>query len=194
MPNQNQAVLDFLAKRRSIPAKTFTTPVPSPAEIEKILTIALRVPDHGKLEPWRLIVLGRQALASLAELAELRAKELGYDDEKTAKGRSQYDLGHLAIAVISSPKTTDTIPVFEQKMSAAALCMNILHAATAAGWAACWLSGWPLHDQKFCENAFDCSAEERAIGLIHIASPTLNLPERPRPKLSKIVSWRMGDA
>ncbi len=189
MPDPNQAALDFLLTRRSLPAKTFNVPVPTRADLEVILTAALRVPDHGKLEPWRLIVLERPALLRLAGLAEARAHELGGDAEKVGKGRGQYDAGQLAVAVISSPKASDKVPVAEQVLSAGALCMGLVTAATAAGWAACWLTGWPAHDPVFAARAFGCTDAERVAGLIHIATPTVIPPDRPRPDLSRIVTW-----
>jgi nitroreductase len=189
MPQANTAALAFLASRRSLPAKTFSGPVPSRPELEAILTTALRVPDHGKLEPWRMIVLDRAAMARLADLAEARAGELGGDGEKIAKGRGQFDTGHLAVVVISSPKPAEKVPVAEQVLSAGALCMNVVHAATAAGWGACWLSGWPSHDPEFRARAFGCTGDETVAGIIHIATPTVTPPERPRPDLGAVVTW-----
>jgi nitroreductase len=189
MPDRNQAALEFLLTRRSLPAKTFTAPVPSRADLGVILTAALRVPDHGKLEPWRLVVLERAALLRLADLAEARAHELGTDAEKTAKARGQYDAGLLAVAVISSPKPSDKVPVSEQVLSAGALCMGLVTAATAAGWGACWLTGWPAHDATFAARAFGCTDAEKVAGLIHIATPTLVPPDRPRPDLQRVVTW-----
>jgi nitroreductase len=189
MPDPNQAALDFLMTRRSLPAKTFAPPVPDRPALEVILTAALRVPDHGKLEPWRLLVLERPALLRLADLAEARAQELGGDGEKTAKGRGQFDAGLLAVAVISSPKASDKVPVAEQVLSAGALCMGLVMAATAAGWGACWLTGWPAHDATFAARAFGCTDAETVAGLIHIATPTVIPPDRPRPDLARVVSW-----
>lgn len=189
MPDRNDAALSYLSNRRSLPAKTFADPVPSREELTRILEIALRTPDHGKLEPWRLIVLEKPAMRRLADLAETRAKETNGDDEKIAKGRGQYDLGKLAVVVISSPKPVEKIPTDEQFLSAGALCMNIVHAATASGWGACWLTGWPAHDTAFCAQAFGCSGDEKVAGIIHIATPTAVPPDRPRPTLDKIVSW-----
>jgi nitroreductase len=102
MPARNDAALAFLAARRSRPAKLFTHPVPSRDQLTEILTAATRVPDHGKLEPWRLVVVQGAAFARLADLAEARAIELGGDAEKIAKGRGQFDTGKLAVA--SSPR------------------------------------------------------------------------------------------
>ena len=124
----------FLSRRRSRPAKLFSGPVPDHVALRAILTVALRVPDHGKLEPWRLVVVEAAAMRRLADLAQARAQELGLDDQATGKGRNQYDLGQLAVVVISSPKPSDKAPLSEQRSSAAALCMNLLNAAEAAGW------------------------------------------------------------
>jgi nitroreductase len=189
MPPRNQPALDFLSTRRSRPAKLFTAPVPDRTELLEILTTALRVPDHGKLEPWRLIVVEKPAFARLADLAEDRAIELGGDAEKIAKGRGQYDLGQLAVVVISSPKSTDKIPEIEQVLSAGALCLGLVNAATAAGWGACWLSGWPAHDASFRTRAFGCEGAETVAGIIHIGTPPTDAPDRPRPVAARITTW-----
>lgn len=189
MPARNDAALAFLKSRRSRPAKLFTLPVPSRDELEEILTAATRVPDHGKLEPWRLIVVQGAAFARLAGLAEARARELGGDDEKIAKGRGQYDNGKLAVVVIASPKPAPKVPVAEQTASAAALCLGIVNAAEAAGWGACWLTGWPAHDATFAARAFGCEGGETVAGIVHIATPPADGPDRPRPDLSRLLTW-----
>ncbi len=179
----------YLAARRSHPAKFFSGPTPDRAALESILTVALRVPDHGKLEPWRLIVLDRADMQRLADLAEDRALRLALDAEKIAKGRGQFDLGHCAIAVISAPVAQDKVPLSEQVLSAGALCMNILHAATASGWGANWLSGWPSHDADFAASAFGCMGAETVAGIVHIGTPGPQAPDRPRPDLARRVQW-----
>lgn len=190
MPTRNDAALAFLNARRSRPAKLFTLPVPSRAELEEILTAATRVPDHGKLEPWRLIVVQGAAFARLADLAEARARELGGDAEMIAKGRGQYDLGKLAVVVISAPRPSPKIPVAEQQASAAALCLGLVNAAEAAGWGACWLTGWSAHDATFASRAFGCVEGETVAGIVHIATPApQDGPDRPRPDLAQIVTW-----
>lgn len=181
--------IDFLAQRRSHPAKAFAGPVPDRAALLPILAAALRVPDHGKLEPWRLMVLNATAMPRLADLAEAHARSIGADDEKIAKGRGMYDWGKLAVVVISSPKPSDKVPVAEQVLSAGALCLNIVNAAEAAGWGANWLSGWPSHDPAFITAAFGCSARETVAGIIHIGSYTTETADRPRPSLDKIITW-----
>ncbi|MFC3085556.1 nitroreductase family protein [Tabrizicola soli] len=189
MPARNDAALAFLSARRSRPAKLFTLPVPDRDQLVEILTAATRVPDHGKLQPWRLVVLRGAAFARLADLAETRARELGGDDEKIAKGRGQYDLGKLAVVVIASPKPLPKIPPVEQLLSAGALCMGILNAAEAAGWGANWLTGWPAHDPEFAARAFGCQGGETVAGIVHIGTPPADGPDRPRPEPASLVTW-----
>lgn len=189
MPARNNAALAFLSRRRSRPAKLFTFPVPTRDQLTEILTAASRVPDHGKLEPWRLIVVQGAAFQRLADLAETRARELNGDAEMIAKGRGQYDLGKLAVVVIASPKPSPKIPPVEQQMSAAAVCFGIVNAAEAAGWGASWLTGWPAHDASFAARAFGCTDVETVAGIVHIATAPEDGPDRPRPDLAKIVTW-----
>ena len=190
MPTPNPTALTFLQNRRSRPAKTMALPVPTQAQLTEILTAAVRVPDHGKLEPWRFVVIQSAAMARLADLAETRAKALGYDAEKIGKGRGQFDLGLLAVVVISSPKPHEKVPQIEQVLSSGAVCLGILNAAEAAGWGANWLSGWPSHDRGFVEAAFGLTPTESVAGIVHIATPTNLGPDRPRPDLTKLVAWQ----
>ena len=189
MPTPNAAAFDFLARRQSQPAKLFAGPVPTRAELEPILTAALRVPDHGKLEPWRLIVLARPDMVRLAEMAEARARALGGDAEKIDKGRGQFDRGGLAVVVISSPQDVPKIPQAEQVLSAGALCLGLVNAATAAGWGANWLTGWVSHDAAFVAEAFGCTGAETVAGIVHIGTPGSPALERPRPDLARVVRW-----
>ena len=189
MPAPNDAALAFLKSRRSRPAKLFSFPVPTRPQLEDILTAATRVPDHGKLEPWRLVVVQGAAFQRLAELAEARARELDGDAEKIAKGRGQFDLGKLAVVVIAAPKPSPKIPPVEQLLSAGALCFGIVNAAEAAGWGANWLTGWPSHDPEFMARAFGCIEGETIAGIVHIGTPPEDGPDRPRPDLARIVSW-----
>lgn len=189
MPDRNDAALDFLLTRRSRPAKTLIAPVPDRAELMTLLTAAARTPDHGKLEPWRFIVIEKPAMARLAELTVKAGERLGKSPEDIAKGRSQFDLGQLAVAVIEVQSESAKIPVVEQTYSAGAVCLALLNAALAAGWGANWLSGWASHDRGFCEEAFSLAPNERIAGLIHIATEGSTPPERPRPDLERITTW-----
>ncbi|MEY4697847.1 MAG: hypothetical protein RIT14_2275 [Pseudomonadota bacterium] len=189
MPPAHPEAFAFLAARQSYPSKVMTGPAPDRAQLLPILTAALRVPDHGKLEPWRLLVLDRAALARTADLAEARAHELGADPEKIAKGRGQFDRSHLAVVVISAPKPAEKVPEVEQLLSAGALCLNIVNAASAAGWGANWLTGWVSHDTPFAARAFGLSKTERVAGIIHIGTPGPAQPDRPRPDPDRIITW-----
>lgn len=190
----NPEVLDFLSRRRSRPAKLFTGPVPDDAALRQIMAMALRVPDHGKLEPWRFVVVKQPAMARLADLAEARARELGGDaqmpvEQRIDKGRGQFDRGLLAVVVISTPKPSDKVPLVEQRASAYALCMNLLTVAEAAGWGANWLTGWAAHDALFAARAFGCSGDETVAGIVHIATPPEDAPDRPRPDPDRLTTW-----
>ncbi len=189
MPGPNQAAFDFLLTRRSRPAKTLADPVPSREELMPILTAAARSPDHGKLEPWRFIVLERAALERLAVLVAARGAALGRDVADIEKAADQYARAGLAVAVISSPKPSAKIPQVEQVLSAGAVCLALLNAALAAGWGANWLSGWPSHDPDFVREGLGLAPEETVAGLIHIGTETATPPERPRPDLGAITTW-----
>ncbi len=189
MPAPNPAALDFLLTRRSRPAKTLSAPVPDAGELETILTAAARSPDHGKLEPFRFIVVESGAFPRLAQLAEERGHALGKSAEDIAKGRNSYDQGHLAVAVVEVQKPSEKIPAIEQSFSAGAVCLALLNAALAPGWGANWLSGWASHDRVFCEEGFGLTENERIAGLIFLGTESSAPPERPRPDLKTITSW-----
>ncbi|MEX0349062.1 MAG: nitroreductase family protein [Paracoccaceae bacterium] len=189
MPQNDQTALKFLLSRRSRPAKTLVAPGPTREALMPLLTAAARSPDHGKLEPWRFVVLQQGAMPRLADLVEERGKALGKSDEDIAKGRSQFDQGILAVAVIEVQKPSEKIPAIEQSYSTGAVCLALLNAALASGWGANWLSGWPSHDRGFCEAGFGLAENERIAGFIHIATEGSKPPERPRPDLDAITDW-----
>ena len=189
MPSPNPAALDFLLSRRSVPAKIMTGPVPDAEALAPLLTAALRVPDHGKLEPWRLIVVTKAAMPRLADLAEACAHELDGDAEKIAKGRGQFDQGNLAVIVIAAPKDHPKVPLAEQTASAACVCLGLVNAALAAGWGACWLTGWVSHDAVFGQRAFDLAPGETVAGIVHIGTVANPMPDRPRPDVAALTQW-----
>ncbi len=189
MPTPNPEALAFLLSRRSRPAKTLTGPVPDRTALEPLLTAAARTPDHGKLEPWRFIVLAQPALARLAGLVPTRGAALGIEPEKIAKAQDQFAQAELAVAVVSNPKSSDKIPQIEQVYSAGAVCLALVNAALAAGWGANWLSGWPSHDRDFIRDGLGLADHESIAGFIHIGTETSAPPERPRPDLTTITTW-----
>lgn len=189
MPTPNQSAMDFLLTRRSRPAKTLSSPVPDDATITMLLTAAARTPDHGKLEPWRFLVLRKPALTRLAALVTDRGTALEIEPDKITKAHDQYANADLAVAVISSPRPSEKIPQIEQVYSAGAVCLALLNAALAAGWGANWLSGWPSHDRDFIREGLGLSDQESIAGLIHLGTETNTPPERPRPDLNAITTW-----
>ena len=189
MPAPNPAALDFLLSRRSRPAKTLDLPVPTHAQLEPILTAAARTPDHGKLEPWRFIVIEGAAMARLADLAEARARALELGEDDVAKARSQFDQGHLAVVVVEVQKPSEKIPPLEQTYSAGAVCLALLNAALATGWGANWLTGWVCHDATFRAQALGLGDHERIAGIVHIGTERVAQPERPRPDIAAITEW-----
>lgn len=189
MPAPNKAALDFLLSRRSRPAKTLTGPAPDRETLTTLLTAAARSPDHGKLEPWRFVVLEGAALHRLAGAVETCGARLGKDADVVAKAASAFADSPLCVAVIESPVESDKIPAIEQTYSAGAVCLALLNAALAAGWGANWLSGWASHDASFRAEALDLAPQERIAGFLHIGTETSTPPDRPRPDLSAKTSW-----
>ena len=189
MPTPNQPVIDFLLSRRSRPARTLKAPVPTRDELTPILTAATRVPDHGKLEPWRFLVLEKPALTRLAGLVAERGQALGMDAEQITKSVAQFADADLVVAVIKCARSTDKISDIEQTLSAGAVCLSLLNAALASGWGANWLTGWAVEDEVFCETGLGLAFDEWVPGLIHIGTETSTPPDRPRPDISKITTW-----
>lgn len=184
--------LEFLQTRRSHPAKTLAPPVPDRDEIRTLLTAAARSPDHGKLEPWRFVVLEKPALDRLARLVVEIGSAGDRAEEDVEKQRRQYADAHLAIAVISSPRPSEKIPEFEQLLSTGAVCLSLLNAALASGWGANWLSGWPVYDPRFQAEGLGLIGLERIAGMIHIGTRTVAVQDRPRPDIEAITTWAEG--
>lgn len=182
--------ITFLKTRRSTPAKTLQAPVPARAEIEALLEIAARTPDHKKLEPWRFIVLSETALKRLGPLADARYKALNLPVEKQEKTCSQFNDGLLAVAIIASPKPCDTIPEVEQTLSAGAVCLALLNGALASGWGANWLTGPMAFDREFLSQGLALEPQEFVAGFIHIGTRSATPPERPRPDMAQITTWQ----
>lgn len=185
----NETVMEFLLTRRSRPARTLRAPAPDRAQLMPILTAAVRVPDHGKLEPWRFIVLERAGLDRLAAAAATHADKAGMAADAAAKGISQFSESPLTVAVVRVPRTTEKVPEIEQILSTGAVCLSLLNAALASGWGACWLTGWPAYDQAFAAKALGLQPGERVAGFVHIGTEGAPPPERPRPDVASLVTW-----
>jgi len=188
MFNDLSSLPAYLASRRSGKPRDLAAPGPSLDQLREMVRIASRTPDHGKLAPWRFVIVPddqREALAVLLEQAYLA--------EKPDAGRLEIEAMHqfarqapALVVVLSSPKTASKIPVWEQELSAGAATMNLLHAAHAMGFAGGWLTAWPSYNDTV-RNAFG-TAEERIAGFVFIGTPSRELEERPRPELDDILS------
>jgi len=188
-PAARPEVMDFLLTRRSCPARMLGLPVPDRAQLGLLLQAAARVPDHGKLEPWRFIILQENALARLAGLVDTRAGELGLDADKAEKTRRQFADAALAVAVIATPLASPKVSQSEQVMSSAAACLSLLNAALASGWGANWLTGWMATDRVFLTRGLALESHEFVAGFIHIGTQKIVPPERPRPDVGAKTTW-----
>lgn len=186
-------LLDYLRVRRSTPALQLAEPGPSKAEIEDILRLAVRVPDHGKLAPWRFVVFRGEERVRLGETALRIALEKNpdLDLQQQEAERTRLTRAPVVIAVISTAKPHFKIPEWEQIMSAGAVCLNLIFSANASGFAANWLTEWLAFDPAFLAE-IDVDAAEKVAGFIHVGSTTFPPVERPRPELADVVTW-VGD-
>jgi len=191
---KNDTLIDFLKTRRSTPVLQLAAPGPERGEIEEMLTIASRVPDHGKLAPWRFIVFAGAAREEAGEkLAEImKADDPEASAERLKLERERLTRAPLVIAVVSRAAVHPKIPEWEQVMSAGAVCYNLVVAANAFGYGATWLTEWYAFDER-AKPALGLEADEKIAGFIHIGTRTEAPFERVRPALEDIVTWR-GEA
>ena len=181
--------IDLLKTRRSVKPREMAGPGPSPSELETILTIGARVPDHGKLAPWRFIVFEGEARMRAGEvIARVFArKNPGAPAADIEVERKRLTDAPLVIGIVSFTKPHPKVPAWEQELSAGASAMNIVTAATALGYGACWLTGWFAFDRDVLEG-LGLKPDEKLAGLVHIGRPTKPSEDRPRPVLSEIVT------
>jgi nitroreductase len=178
----------LLATRRSGKPRDMVAPGPSDSELRQILESAMRVPDHGKLAPWRFVIVPadrREAFAALLERA--------YRIDKPDPGRLELEAAHqfahqapTLVVALSKPDESSHIPSWEQELSAGALCMNLLVATHAAGYVGGWLTGWAAYS-PMVRDAFG-GTDEKIAGFIFIGTPSRPLDERPRPQYDAVVS------
>lgn len=188
MFNDASSPLSLLATRRSGKPRDLVAPGPDADQLRAMIAIAARTPDHGKLAPWRFVIVPGEQRDRLAEVITT-----AYRAERPEAARleiqSLEQFAHQApalVVVLSSPRPESHIPLWEQELSAGAAAMNLLHAAHAMGFAAGWLTGWSAYSDAV-RDAFG-AAPERIVGFVFIGSPAKQLEERPRPDLSKIIS------
>jgi nitroreductase len=185
MFNDQSSPAAFLATRRSGKPRDLIAPGPDAATLDRMLAIAARTPDHGKLAPWRFVVIEDRDRLSRVIHDAYRAERPGAPDGEIAALDQFARQAPTLVAVMSCPRADSPIPVWEQELSAGAVCMNLLHAAGALGFAGGWLTGWPA----FSPGVRDAlgAADERIAGFVFIGTPGRALEERPRPEMDKIV-------
>lgn len=174
-----------LALRRSAPAQDLTTPGPSPAQIQRILTLGARSPDHGKLFPWRFVVMGPQSRADLAERLKALVANKGLSPKSVAV-LAKLTAAPVSILVVSTAAPGPK-PVWEQELSSGAVCMNIEHAADALGFSASWITDWYSYDEDALP-LLGLVAGEKVAGFIHIGTANEPLLERVRPDVAAITT------
>lgn len=188
MFNDRTTPASLLATRRSGKPRDMIAPGPDAAQLDAMLAMAARTPDHGKLAPWRFVIVPDDARDRLAWVI-VDAYRAERPQASQAEIDSLKQFAHQAptlVVALSSPRTESHIPLWEQELSAGAACMNLLHAAHAMGFVAGWLTGWPAYSESV-RDAFG-AAPERIAGFIFIGTPARDMEERPRPDLNKIVS------
>jgi nitroreductase len=192
MLNDTSTPLALLATRRSGKPRDLAAPGPDAAQLARILEIAARIPDHGKIAPWRFVIVPEGARDALAEVITT-----AYCAERPQAARLEIEaleqFAHQAptlVVVLSAPRTESHIPLWEQELSAGAACMNLLNAAHAMGFAGGWLTGWAAYSDAV-RDAFG-AAPERIAGYIFLGTPSRPLEERPRPEMNTIVrKWTL---
>jgi nitroreductase len=181
--------LQLLKTRRSVKPMELTTPAPSDAEIDTLLGIASRVPDHGKLTPWRFIVFSGDArlTAGAVIASQFASTHTSATPEQIEFERKRLARAPLVIAVVSRAGAHVKIPEWEQELSAGASAMSLVFAAHAMGYAASWITEWYAYDRRVLD-ALGLAANERIAGFVHIGTPTKSPDDRERPALSAIVT------
>ena len=182
-------IIAFLSARRSVKPDRLVAPGPSPQELETILTIAARVPDHGKLVPWRIVLEG-EARAQLGEVvaeACVAAEKEPPSHVRLDAERGRLMRAPLVIAVVSRVTAHRSAPEWEQILSAGAACFNLCLAANALGYGTSWITEWIAYN-KAVGAALNLAENERIAGFIYVGTPAERSEERERPALSEIVT------
>jgi nitroreductase len=181
--------IDFLNQRRSVPSRLLQAPGPSAEQLQQILQTSVRVPDHGKLAPWRFLKIEGDARHKLCTLMEQRSRERDTNAAESSieKDRLRFSYAPLIIVVIAQLTPDHKVPEQEQLLSGGALCFALLQAAQALGFGAQWLTGWPAYDPVMLQH-FSIQTNEKILGFIHIGTASETAPERVRPEVAQLVT------
>jgi nitroreductase len=178
-----------MQQRRSVPARWLGEPGPGQEEIDTLLTVAARVPDHGKLAPWRFILIQGEARHRLGEILAqaFQTDQPEADADKVHLERERFTHAPLVVAVVSRVVPHVKIPDWEQVLSAGAVCMNLLNGAAALGYGATWLTGWAAYDRRVLD-VLGLGPDERIAGFVHIGTAKEQPTDRSRPQLADLVT------
>jgi nitroreductase len=189
----NQNVIDFLLTRKSPPISIIHEPAPTDSELDTMIRIASRVPDHGLLEPWRFIAYRGDARVQVGEFLAKRIVELEGDvpEQRIAQEKNRFTRAPLVVGVVSVPREHPRIPDWEKFISGGNAAFALVLAAHALGFAANWVSNWYADDAP--SRAFmGLAPNERAIGYVHIGTISAKVPDRPRPEPSLVLTDYSG--
>lgn len=186
LPIASNEALARLQQRRSAPAQALTTPGPNTEQLDILLQIAARTPDHGKLFPWRFVIIDGPAKSKLVHALKPLAEHQP-DPIKAAAVLSKLANPPVSVMVVSRPVEGHKVPVWEQQLSAGAVCMNLEHAASALGFSASWITDWYAYAPQTRE-LLGLQDGETVAGFIHIGTLAEGPSERPRPDMDLIVS------
>jgi len=191
--NDRSSPLALLSSRRSASAKAMGEPGPDAAQIAEILRIAVRVPDHGKLTPWRFILIEGDGRARLGDALAARWKALnpGHGEAIIEEQRRLFLRAPVVIGVVSTAAEHPKIPVWEQVLSAGAVCQNMLIAATAMGLGCQWITGWPAYDDEILA-VLGVGKGEKMAGFVYLGTPTDAVTDRPRPEPESLLTRWSG--
>ena len=190
--NDTSSVLSLLRTRKSASAKAMGAPGPTPEQLAEILSLAVRVPDHGKLTPWRFILWEGDARGQFGDVMKARWSELHPEHGEQTLGfvHGLFLRAPTVLGVVSAAQEHPKIPLWEQQLSAAAVCMNILYAATAMGIGCQWNTDWVVYDAAIAA-AMGLAANEKLAGLVYLGTPTAPLEDRPRPDAASLLTrWQ----
>jgi nitroreductase len=182
-------LIDHLKTRRSTPFALMQEPGPDAATLEAMLAIAARVPDHGKLAPWRFVVIGREAGGRLGDFIAglVKTDDPAADEKRIEIDRGRFSRAPVCVAVVSRAGPHAKIPEWEQVLSAGAVCLNLLHAATAHGFGGNWVTEWPAYDRRV-RDRLGLAPHETIAGFVHIGTPAARAEDRQRPDMTAITS------
>jgi nitroreductase len=185
----NVALREYLSTRRTVTAPFLAEPGPDAEQLRELLTLASRVPDHGKLAPWRFVLFSGEARVRAGnKLGEIFArKNPNAPAEQVDKESRQLLPAPLTVGVISTAALHPKIPEFEQLLAAGNVCLNLCHAANALGFGAHWVTRWFSYDDE-AATMLGAQPGERFVGFVHIGTPTAKLEERERPDIDAITT------